>query len=416
VPQRLAFLDLTMNLTQRRHLHWLARASAVSATVSVAALALTACGKTEAPTSPTVAPASAPTDAGSAPASAAQPASAASSAGGAPMKVAFAYIGPVGDGGWSFAHDNARKAVEQEFAGRITTSYVESVSDTADAERVLRDMASNNQMVFGTTFGYMQAMQKVAADFPNVKFEHATGYKTAPNLSTYDSRTYEGAYLAGVVAGSMTTSNTLGVVGSVPIPEVLRNINSFTLGAQSVNPKITTKVVWANDWFNPPKETEAATALINGGADILFQNTDSSAVLQTAEKMGKRGFGWDSDMSAYGPKAHLGSAVIHWQPYYRKVIGDALAGKWQSGQSWWGVKEGAVDLVSLAADVPEAARAKVDEVKAGLKAGSYVIWKGPISDNAGKVMVAEGTTADDNFLRNINFFVKGVEGKVPGAK
>jgi simple sugar transport system substrate-binding protein len=183
-----------------------------------------------------------------------------------------------------------------------------------------------------------------------------------------------------------------------------------------VNPKITTKVVWANDWFNPPKETEAATALINGGADILFQNTDSSAVLQTAEKMGKRGFGWDSDMSAYGPKAHLGSAVIHWQPYYRKVIGDALAGKWQSGQSWWGVKEGAVDLVSLAADVPEAARAKVDEVKAGLKAGSYVIWKGPISDNAGKVMVPEGATADDNFLRNINFFVKGVEGKVPGAK
>ena len=388
-----------MTLIQRRSLQL--------AAVSAAVLALTACGKTDAPK---------PAEPASAPAPAEQAAPAASDAGSAPMKVAFAYIGPVGDGGWSFAHDNARKAVEKEFAGRITTSYVESVSDTADAERVLREMASNNQMVFGTTFGYMQAMQKVAGDFPNVKFEHATGYKTATNLSTYDTRTYEGAYLAGVVAGAMSKTNTVGVVGSVPIPEVLRNINSFTLGAQSMNPKITTKVVWVNDWFNPPKETEAATALINGGADILMQNTDSSAVLQTAEKMGKRGFGWDSDMSAYGPKAHLGSAAINWQPYYSKVIGDALAGKWQSGQSWWGVKEGAIDLVSVAPDVPEVATKKLEEVRAGLKAGNFAIWKGPISDNTGKVVVAEGATADDAFLRNINFFVQGVEGKVPGAK
>ena len=251
------------------------------------------------------------------------------------MKVAFAYIGPVGDGGWSFAHDNARKALEKEFGNRISTSFVESVSESADAERVIRDMASRgNQMVFGTTFGYMESMVKVAADFPDVKFEHATGYKAGKNLSTYDSRTYEGAYLAGVVAGAMSKSNTVGVVGSVPIPEVLRNINSFTLGAQSMNPNIKTKVVWVNEWFNPPKETEAATALINGGADILMQNTDSSAVLATAEKMGKRGFGWDSDMTAYGPKAHLGSAVINWTPYYVKTVGDALDGKWTSGQSW----------------------------------------------------------------------------------
>ena len=271
-----------------------------------------------------------------------------------------------------------------------------------------------NKLVFGTTFGYMEPMLKVAADNAGIKFEHATGYKTAPNMRTYDSRTYEGAYMAGVIAGSMTKTNTLGVVGSIPIPEVIRNINSFTMGAQSVNPKIKTKVVWVNEWFNPPKETEAATALINGGADVLMQNTDSSAVLQTAEKMGKRAFGWDSDMTAYGPKAHLGSAVINWAPYYIKATKDALDGKWETGQSWWGVKEGAIDMVSVAADVPEAAKKKVEEVKAGLKAGTFHPWTGPIVGQDGKEVLAKDAKADDKFLGGIKFYVKGVEGKVPG--
>ena len=245
-----------------------------------------------------------------------------------PLKVAFAYVGPVGDGGWTFAHDNGRKAVEKEFGDKVDAkTFVEKVPESADAERVFRDLVGQgNKVIFGTTFGYMEPMLKVAGDNAGVKFEHATGYKTAPNMRTYDSRTYEGAYMAGVVAGKMTKTNTLGVVGSIPIPEVIRNINSFTLGAQSVNPKIKTKVVWVNEWFNPPKETEAATALINGGADVLMQNTDSSAVLQTAEKMGKRAFGWDSDMTAYGPKAHLGSAVINWGPYYIKAVRDVLDG------------------------------------------------------------------------------------------
>ena len=372
------------------------------AALAAAASALVACGKKDEP-APTPAPAPAPAAEAPAPAKA------------DPLKIAFAYVGPVGDGGWTFAHDNARKALEKEFGDRIVTSYVESVPESADAERVIRDMAGQgNKLIFGTTFGYMEPMLKVAADHPDVKFEHATGYKTAENMRTYDSRTYEGAYMAGVIAGAMTKSNTLGVVGSIPIPEVLRNINSFTLGAQSTNPKITTKVVWVNEWFNPPKETEAATALINGGADILFQNTDSSAVLQTAEKMGKRGFGWDSDMTAYGPKAHLGSAIIDWAPYYIKAVGEALDGKWATGQTWWGVKEGAIDLVSLAADVPEDAKAKLEEVRSGLKAGTYNIWKGPISDNTGKEVLAEGTVADDKFLGGINWYVKGVEGKVPG--
>src|SRR5574343_1649217 len=302
----------------------------VAALTAVAASALVACGKKE---EAAPAPASAP--------AAAAPAKA------EPLKIAFAYVGPVGDGGWTFAHDNARKALEKEFGDKIVTSFVEKVPEAADAERVFRDMiGQGNKLIFGTTFGYMEPMLKVAADTKDVKFEHATGYKQADNMRTYDSRTYEGAYMAGVIAGKMTKSNTLGVVASIPIPEVIRNINSFTMGAQSVNPKVKTKVVWVNEWFNPPKETEAATALINGGADLQMQNTDSNAVLQTSEKLGKRAFGWDSDMTAYGPKAHLGSAVINWGPYYVKAVRDALEGKWTGNSaSWWGVKEGAIDFV-----------------------------------------------------------------------
>jgi simple sugar transport system substrate-binding protein len=332
----------------------------------------------------------------------------------APLKIAFAYVGPVGDGGWTFAHDNGRKALEAEFGNKIVTSFVENVPESADAERVIRDLASQgNQLIFGTTFGYMEPMLKVATDFPKTKFEHATGYKTAANLRTYDSRTYEGAYMAGVIAGTMTKTNTLGFVASIPIPEVIRNINSFTMGAQSVNPKIKTKVVWVNGWFDPPKETEAATSLINAGADILFQNTDSSAVLQTAEKMGKRAFGWDSDMTAYGPKAHLGSAIINWAPYYTKAVKEALDGTWATGGVWWGVKEGAIDMVSMADDLPADTKAKVESIKAGLKDGSFHPWTGPIVGQDGKQVLAKGVVADDAFMGGIKFYVKGVEGKVP---
>lgn len=366
-----------------------------------AAAALTACSKKDEAPAADAAPAAAST-------AAAKP---------EPLKIAFAYVGPVGDGGWTFAHDNARKALEKEFGDKIATTFVEKVPEAADAERVFNDLVGQgNKLVFGTTFGYMEPLLKVAAEHKDVKFEHATGYKTAENLRTYDSRTYEGAYLAGVIAGSMTKTNTLGVVGSIPIPEVIRNINSFTLGAQSVNPKIKTKVVWVNEWFDPPKETEAATALINGGADVLMQNTDSAAVLKTAEEKGKRAFGWDSDMKAYGPKAHLGSAVINWAPYYIQATRDVLDGKWATGRAWWGVKEGAIDIVSIADDVPAEVKAKVEQVKAGLKDGSFSIWKGPIADNTGKEVLAKDAVADDAFLGGIKFFVKGVEGKVPGAK
>ena len=369
----------------------------LAALTAIAAAALVGCGKKEEPKAEAPAPAPAKAE---------------------PLKIAFAYVGPVGDGGWTFAHDNGRKAIEKEFGDKVVTSFVEKVPESADAERVIRDMAQQgNKLIFGTTFGYMEPMLKVAADFKDVKFEHATGYKSADNMRTYDSRTYEGAYMAGVIAGKMSKSGNLGVVASIPIPEVIRNINSFTLGAQSVNPKVKTRVVWVNEWFNPPKETEAATSLINGGADVLFQNTDSSAVLQTAEKMGKRAFGWDSDMTAYGPKAHLGSAIINWAPYYIKATREALEGTWTGNSGvWWGVKEGAIDLVSIAADVPEDTKKRVDEIRAGLKDGSFHIWKGPIIGQDGKEVLAKDVVADDKFLGGINFYIKGVEGKVPSGK
>jgi basic membrane protein A and related proteins len=370
-----------------------------STLLAVAALTLAACGKKE-----------------EAPAAAAAPASAAVAAKPEPLKIAFAYVGPVGDAGWTFAHDQGRKAVEAEFGDKVKTSYVENVPEAADAERVIRQMVSEgNKLIFGTTFGYMDPMMKVAADHKDVKFEHGTGFKTAENMRTYDSRTYEGAYMAGIVAGAMTKSNTLGVVGSIPIPEVIRNINTFTLGAQSVNPKIKTKVVWIGKWFDPPKEGEAAQSLINQGADVLFQNTDSTAVLQTAEKNKKLAFGWDSDMSAFAKDAHLGSAIINWGPYYKKAVKDALDGTWKTTQEWWGVKEGAIDLVSISDKVPADIKAKVDAARAGLKDGSVHPWKGPVVGQDGKNVVEKDVTPDDKFMLGINFYVKGVDGKVPSG-
>ena len=377
------------------------RAGLIGLTLA-AGLAISACGKKP---EPTPAPAAAPTPA-AAPVVKAEP-----------LKVAFMYVGPVGDGGWTFAHDNARKAMEAEFGDKVKTSFVESVKEGPDSERVVRDLVGQgNKVIFGTTYGYMESMLKVAPTATDVKFEHATGFKAADNMRHYDSRTYEGAYLAGVIAGKMTKTNTLGVVGSIPIPEVIRNINSFTLGAQSVNPKIKTKVLWVGDWFAPPKEAEAATTLINQGADVLMQNTDSSAVLQTAQKMGKMAFGWDSDMKSYGPDAHLASAIINWAPYYKKAVKDALDKTWKSEPTWWGVKEGAIDIVSISDKVPADVQKLVAERKAGLKDGTLSIWKGPIMGQDGKEVLAKDAVADDKFLGGIKFYVKGVDSKVPEQK
>jgi len=334
-----------------------------------------------------------------------------------PLKAAWIYVGPVGDAGWSFAHDLGRKAVEAKFGDAVKTTIVEKVPEGADAERVIRDLAQQgNKIIFATSFGYMDAMLKVAGEFPDVKFEHATGYKTAPNMRIYDASFYQDTYMAGVIAGKMTKTNTLGFVGSFPIPEVLRNINAFTLGAQSVNPKIKTKVVWVSTWFDPPKESEAAQSLINQGADVLLQNTDSTAVLQTAEKNGKYAFGWDSDMSTFGPKAHLASAIANWGPYYIKAIEELKAGTWKTERTVWGVKEGLNDLIKINDVVPEESKKKVETIKAGLKYGSFEVFTGPVVDNTGKERLPKDQKADQAWKDKIDFYVKGVEGKVPTGK
>jgi simple sugar transport system substrate-binding protein len=375
----------------------LSKRSLLVLAAAAAAVGLAACGKKEEP-----APAPAPA---AAPAPAPKP---------EPLKAAWIYVGPVGDAGWSFAHDQGRKAVEAEFGDKVATTFVEKVPEGADAERVIRDLAAQgNKIIFATSFGFMEPMLKVAAEFPDVKFEHATGYKTADNMRLYDAKFFEDAYLAGVIAGKMTKSNTLGFVGSFPIPEVLRNINAFTLGAQSVNPKVRTKVVWVNTWFDPPKESDAAQSLINGGADVLLQNTDSTAVLQTAEKNGKYAFGWDSDMSAFAPKAHLASCIVDWGPYYKKAIQDVMAGTWTTGRTVWGVKEGQNALVKISDAVPADVKAQVEKLSAGLKDGSFAAYTGPVTDNTGKVRLPQGEVATQEWLDKIDFYVKGVEGKVP---
>ncbi len=377
----------------------ISRRKTLVAAISFAVLGLAACGKK---------------DEAQPAASAASGAAAANSA--EALKVAFIYVGPVGDAGWTYAHDAARKQVEAQYGEKVKTTFVENVPESAaDAERVIRDLASQgNKLIFGTTFGYMEAMVKVAKDFPDVKFEHATGFKTAANLAQYDVRTYEGAYLAGVAAGKLSKSGKLGVVASVPIPEVLRNINSFTLGARSVNPNATTKVVWVNKWFDPGKEREAATTLIGQGVDVLMQNTDSAAVVQTAEEKGVLAFGWDSDMTKFGPKAHVAASTIDWSVYYNKRVGEVLEGKWKSDTTWWGLKENMIDLKAFNATLSDEVKKLIAERRQGVIDGTAPIWKGPIKDNTGKEVLGKDAVADDKFLHEVKFYVEGVDGKVPG--
>ena len=331
-----------------------------------------------------------------------------------PLKAGFVYIGPTGDHGWTYSHDVGRKAVEAQSGGKVKTSFVENVPETADAERVFRDMAQKgHKVVFATSFGYMNQMVKVAKAFPNTVFMHATGYKTDKNLGVYDVRTYEGAYMLGVVAGKMSKGNKLGVVASIPIPEVIRNINAFTLGARSVNPAITTRAIWVNSWFDPGKEREAALALIAQGCDVLMQNTDSPAVVQTAQEKGVLAFGWDSDMSKFGAKAQLAASILNWGVIYKKTLDDVAAGTWKSGDIWWGVKEGAVNIDNFGPAVPAAVKKLAEERRDALKAGTLHPFSGPLKDQTGKLVLAAGKTYTDPELKQMNFYVEGVEGSIP---
>lgn len=332
----------------------------------------------------------------------------------APLQIGFVYSAPIGDVGWTKQHDVARLAVEKEYGSKVKTSFVENVPESADAERVIRQLIlDGSKMIFTTSFGFMEPTVKLAKEFPDVTFEHATGYKRAKNLGVYQSRFYEGAYLLGVVAGKMTKSNKLGFVGSYPIPEVLRNINGFTRGLRSVNDKATVKVVWVNTWYDPSKERDAAAALANQGCDVLYQNTDSVAVVQLAEEKHIYAFGQDSDMSKYGPKAQLSANTVNWSGYYKKKVGDVLAGTWKSEDTKWGMKDGMVELPPLNAAIPADVVKLFEEKKAAILAGTFHPFAGPVKLQDGSIKIPEGQIISDDDLWGMKFYVEGVEGQIP---
>lgn len=331
-----------------------------------------------------------------------------------PLKIGFVYVSPIGDAGWTYQHDQGRQQMEKALAGKVTTKYIENVPEGADAERVIRELASSGyQLIFTTSFGYMNPTIKVAKQFPKVTFEHATGYKQAKNVGIYNARFYEARYLAGIVAGKMSKTGVAGYVAAFPIPEVLQGIDAFTLGMRSVNPKAETKVIWINSWYDPGREREAANTLIAQGADVVTHHTDSPAVVQAAEEKKVYAVGYHSDMSKHGPNATLTSAVHLWGDVYTKIAQEVLAGKWKSESIWGGFKDGMVDIAPLNKIVPKDVADLVAEKKAELKAGKLHPFQGPIVDQSGKVRVPAGQVMPDDKLAVLDYYVQGVQGSLP---
>ena len=325
------------------------------------------------------------------------------------IKVGFIYVSPIGDAGWSFAHDQGRLAVE-DMAG-VSTSYVEAVSEGPDSERVILNMARKGyKVIFATSFGYMDSMLKVAKQFPDVVFEHCSGFKLAPNMGNYFGRMYQARYLSGMVAGAMTQSNILGYVAAFPIPEVIRGINAFTLGAQEVNPKVQVRVVWTKTWYDPATEKEAAKSLLDVGADVIAQHQDSPGPQEAAQDKGVYSIGYNTDMSKFAPKAQLTAPVWNWAPFYTQTVEQVRDGTWKSASVWWGMKEGMVDLAPFGAMVPDDVRARVNAKKAAIIDGSAPLFAGPVKDQGGNVQVPEGKVATDEELLNMKYFVQGVVG------
>ncbi len=329
------------------------------------------------------------------------------------IKVGFVYVGPIGDHGWTYRHDIGRLAIEKALGDRVETSYVESVSEGADAERVIRQLAAaGHGLIFTTSFGFMNPTVKVAKQFPNVRFEHATGYKRTDNVSTYNARFYEGRYIAGVIAGKITKSGTIGYVASHPIPEVVRGINAFTLGLRSINPQATVKVVWVNSWYDPGKESDAAKSLIDQGADIILQHTDSPAPLQVAQNRGVFGFGQASDMSAFAPKAQLSAIVDNWDGYYVSRARAVLDGEWKSEDTWGGLNDGLVEMAAYT-NMPSDVAALAKETEEKIRSGKMHPFTGPIKNQAGEIKAAAGQPLDDGTLLGMDWYVEGVEGNLP---
>ena len=334
-----------------------------------------------------------------------------------PLRIGFIYVSPIGDAGWTHQHDIARIAMEKNLAPRVTTKYVENVPEGADAERVIRELAqSGHKLIFTTSFGYMNPTIKVAQQFPNTYFEHATGYKTAKNVGTYNARFYEGRYLAGIVAGRMTKTNVAGYVAAFPIPEVVMGINAFTRGMRSVNPKAETKVVWVSTWFDPGRESEAANTLVAQGADVLTHHTDSTAVVQAAEATKVYAVAYHSDMSKYGPNAQI-TAVTHvWDKYYTSRAQAALDGKWAPDHVWGGIRDGMIAMGPFGKTVPADAQDMMKKAEADIASGKLSPFAGPMKDSDGKERLVAGKTISDDALSKMDYYVEGVQGKLPAAK
>jgi len=330
------------------------------------------------------------------------------------LKVGFVYVGPVGDFGWSYQHDEGRKAVVARYGDRVETTFVEKVSEGPDAERVIEQLArSGHKLIFTTSFGYMEPTIKVAQRFPNVWFEHATGFKRAPNVATYDARFYEGRYIIGQIAAKMSKSGTIGYIGSFPIPEVVAGINSFMLGAQSVRPDMKIKVVWVNSWYDPGKEADAAKTLISQGADIISQHTDSAAAMQVAQERGVFAFGQASDMIKFGPKAQLTSIIDDWAPYYVDRVGLALEGKWTTGAVWDGLDKGKVKMAPYT-NMPDDVRKMAEATEAAIKSKALHPFKCPLVRQDGTTVECKGAGhLSDEQIASMNFYVRGIDEKIP---
>ncbi len=331
-----------------------------------------------------------------------------------PYKVGFVYVGPVGDLGWSYQHDLGRQAVQDYFGDAVETSYVESVPEGADAERVITQMArSGVDMIFTTSFGYMDATINVAEEFPDVLFEHATGYRLADNVSNYSARFYEGRHVIGLMAGRMTETNTIGYIASFPIPEVIRGINAAYLAAKSVNPDVEFKVVWAFTWFDPGKEAEAANALIDQGADVIMQHTDSPAAMTIAEERGVLAFGQASNMANFGPNAQMTSIMDDWDPYYIARVQAGMDGTWESTATWDGIAAGMVAFAPFNENLPAEVVAEAQAAIDAIAAGTLHPFTGPINRQDGSPWLAEGEVADDATLATMDFYVEGITGDIP---
>ncbi|MBD3677393.1 MAG: BMP family ABC transporter substrate-binding protein [Rhodobacteraceae bacterium] len=331
------------------------------------------------------------------------------------VKAGFIYVGPIGDGGWTYEHDQGRLAVEEAFGDKVETIYQESVPEGADAERALTQMAlSGADIIFTTSFGYMDPTINVAAKFPNVVFEHATGYKRAANVSTYSARFYEGRAIQGLIAGHMTKTNKIGYIASFPIPEVIRGINAAYIHAKKVNPDVEFSIIWAYTWFDPAKEADAATALIEQGADVILQHTDSTAPQAAAEKAGGViTFGQASDMGEYAPLPRVSSIIDNWAPYYIDRVQAVMDGTWESKDTWDGIAPGMVKIGEITDAVPAEVKADALALRDAIAAGDYHPFTGPLNKQDGSAWLAEGETADDGTLAGMNFYVEGLTAQIP---